>query len=335
MQIIDFDRSDDRLMAQVWQVRERVEVASRVEPYRWSLAEFTTAWRYTQPGERDLSVLAIVDDAVVGYAVTSLPLRDNLDLCFINVRVDPAHRGRGIGSALLSAAEGSAVAEGRSMVVAEAAVPVGERDSHPSRSFVTRHGYSLASVEVVRRLLLPVEEAQLGRLEAHATAAHGDRYSLSVHVNGVPDGLRESLCAAMNRLGVDAPTGEIDYEEESLTPADYQDYLDHEANLGWSRLSAVAVDRSSGEVAAYSDLALPASDPGQVFQYGTLVLPEHRGHRLGVAVKVANLRELSRVDPGRKSIRTCNDEQNPWMVRINEELGFEKIEEMLELKKPL
>lgn len=335
MQIIEFDRSDDQAMAQVWEVRERVEVDCRVEPYRRSLAEFTTAWRYTYPGEREFSALALVDGTVVGYAVTTLPERDNLHLCFVDIQVDPAHRAGGIGSALLAWAEDRARAERRSLIISETVVPAGERDRHPARVFATRHGYSLASVEVVRRVLLPVPEECLEQLEAGARAARGDTYDVSVHVNGVPEPLRESLCAAMNRLGLDAPTGDIDYEEESMTPADYQDYLDHEADLDRMRLTAVAVERASGVVAAYSDLVLPASDPGLVFQFGTLVLPEHRGHRLGVAVKVANLRELSRVDPGRKSIRTCNDEQNPWMVRINEDLGFEKIEEMLELKKQL
>jgi GNAT superfamily N-acetyltransferase len=335
MDLIDFDRADDRLMEQVWRVRERVEVDSRLEPYRQSLAEFATQWRYSFPGERELSALAVTDGRVIGYAVVTLPQRDNLSLCWTDVRVDPAARGRGVGSALLAWTEERARLEGRSAIVSEAVVPVGERDEHPARLFATRHGYSLASVEIVRRVLLPVPEGTLDELEAGAVAACGDLYDVTVHVNGVPEQLRESLCAAMNRLGVDAPTGDIDYEEESWTPADYQHYLGHEAELGWSRLTAVAVHRDSGVVAAYSDLVLPTGDPGLVFQWGTLVLREHRGHRLGMAVKVANLRALARVDPGRKTIRTCNDEQNPWMVRINEALRFEKIEEMLELKKQL
>jgi GNAT superfamily N-acetyltransferase len=108
MDLIDFDRSDDSLMAKAWQVRDRIEVDSRLEPYRQSLAEFATQWRYTYPGERECSVLATVEGAVVGYAVLTLPERDNRDLCFVDVRVEPAHRGRGIGSALLTWAEGRA-----------------------------------------------------------------------------------------------------------------------------------------------------------------------------------------------------------------------------------
>jgi hypothetical protein len=98
-------------------------------------------------------------------------------------------------------------------------------------------------------------------------------------------------------------------------------------------VTAVAVHRETGVVAAYTDLAVPSGDPDVVFQWGTLVLPEHRGHRLGMAVKAANLRELGRLAPERRSVQTMNDEQNPWMVRINQDLGFEIIEEALTMRK--
>ncbi len=65
------------------------------------------------------------------------------------------------------------------------------------------------------------------------------------------------------------------------------------------------------------------------------MLPEHRGHRLRMAVKLANMRELQRIDLQRKRIDTCNAEQYPWMVQINVDLGFEIVEELLSMKKAL
>ncbi|MEO5743197.1 MAG: GNAT family N-acetyltransferase, partial [Terracoccus sp.] len=76
-------------------------------------------------------------------------------------------------------------------------------------------------------------------------------------------------------------------------------------------------------------------DSNIFFQWGTLVLPEHRGHRLGMAVKVENLAALSRIDSARTSVQTMNDEQNPWMVQINQRLGFAIIEEALSVRKDL
>jgi hypothetical protein len=139
----------------------------------------------------------------------------------------------------------------------------------------------------------------------------------------------------MNRLALDSPTGELDLEEESLDPDGYQHFLDHEAGLRRHRITTVAVHRGTGVVAAYTDLVLTTGSPDLVFQRGTLVLPEHRGHRLGLAVKVANLRALAARDPGRRAMVTQNAEANPWMVSINEALGFEVIEESLDLKKDL
>lgn len=118
-----------------------------------------------------------------------------------------------------------------------------------------------------------------------------------------------------------------------MNPDDYQDLLDHESSLGYPKLTALAVDTANGVVVAYSDLMLPGGSPELALKWGTLVIAEHRGHRLGAAVKVANLRELARVDLGPRSIRTSNAEQNPWMVQINVDLGFEIIKEILVLKK--
>jgi len=161
----------------------------------------------------------------------------------------------------------------------------------------------------------------------------GDSYELSVHVNGVPPELRQGVCDASNRLILDAPTGDVDFEPESMTVEDYQVLLDQQRDAGRTLITTVALHRETGVVAAYTDLVLPSGDPHIVFQWGTLVLPEHRGHRLGMAVKIANLQELARLAPERRTVQTMNDEQNPWMVDINKDLGFEVIEEALTMKK--
>jgi hypothetical protein len=60
-------------------------------------------------------------------------------------------------------------------------------------------------------------------------------------------------------------------------------------------------------------------------QWGTLVGRDHRGHRLGAAVKVANLRALQRARPDVTVIQTENAETNAFMVSINERLGFQVV----------
>lgn len=330
--VVTPDLTDGDLVAQMWQVRERDERASRVEPYHETLEQYAEEARYAFPGERNETGIVAMDGRVVGTARVWFPDRDNRSLCWSEVRIDPDHRGRGVGSALTDWIEDRARANQRAVHAVDVAVPVGARETHPARQLLERRGYSVATVEVVRSLPLPVGPALLKRLEASARPAWASRYDVSVHHGGVPHELRPSLCEAMNRLGLDAPTGDLEIEEESLDPDGYQDFLEHEARLGRHRITAVAVHRASGVVAAYTDLVLPSGSPELAFQWGTLVLPEHRGHRLGMAVKTANLRALAVHDPSRRAVITQNAEANPWMVSINQALGFEVIEECLTLQ---
>ena len=85
----------------------------------------------------------------------------------------------------------------------------------------------------------------------------------------------------------------------------------------------------SGEVVAYNDLVVSEDDPDEVMQWGTLVRRDHRGHRLGMAVKARGLQELARLAPDTKRINTCNAEQNAHMVGVNVELGFQRVEALL------
>jgi hypothetical protein len=59
-----------------------------------------------------------------------------------------------------------------------------------------------------------------------------------------------------------------------------------------------------------------------VEQQDTLVLREHRGHRLGMLLKVANLRQLALQFPEQSAVTTFNAEENRFMLDVNEALGF-------------
>jgi GNAT superfamily N-acetyltransferase len=335
MDIIPLDRDDEVMLKELFGVDTRSDAVSRVQPIRRSFEEFVKQVRFEFPGEREEGAVALVDGTPVGFTRVSFPERENLDKAWFHIDVDPQHRRRGVGSALVEWSEERARAGGRAMLLSEVFVPVGDRDTHADREFALRRGFSVSSIEIVRSLTLPVDPAVVTAEKARSAAAMGDEYAVSVHVDGVPEELRQGVCDASNRLILDAPTGDVEFEPESMTVEDLQTMLDHLRDLGRTLLTAVAVHRETGVVAAYTDLAWPEGDPDIVFQWGTLVLPEHRGHRLGMAVKVANLEELMRVAPERKHVQTMNDEQNPWMVQINKDLGFEIIEEALSLRKDL
>ena len=67
---------------------------------------------------------------------------------------------------------------------------------------------------------------------------------------------------------------------------------------------------------------LDPADPGSGHQMLTGVTREHRGHRLGLLVKVAMLEVLRAAEPQLERIDTWNAESNRYMIAVNEALGY-------------
>jgi hypothetical protein len=65
----------------------------------------------------------------------------------------------------------------------------------------------------------------------------------------------------------------------------------------------------------------------------TFVLPSHRGHSLGLAVKLATHRALVAALPECELVRTTNADVNAHMNAVNERLGYRQVEDMLEVQK--
>jgi GNAT superfamily N-acetyltransferase len=88
-------------------------------------------------------------------------------------------------------------------------------------------------------------------------------------------------------------------------------------------ITTAARHRSSGEFVAFTSLAYPnAADGRAVGQGYTMVLPDHRGHNLGMRVKINNLRLLADRTHGARRIVTGNAGENDAMLSINRALGF-------------
>ena len=96
-------------------------------------------------------------------------------------------------------------------------------------------------------------------------------------------------------------------------------------------VESIALDRH-GDVAAWTCVVLSADHERPAQIEGTLVLRQHRGHRLGRAVKIASL--LAARDHGTTTrVRTSSDDQNVWMRAINDDLGFVPVESEIVLHK--
>ena len=79
----------------------------------------------------------------------------------------------------------------------------------------------------------------------------------------------------------------------------------------------------SGQFVAMTELLIADDTPAQAWQMITVVHPDHRGHRLGLAVKLANLDLLADCAPGVRIVQTGNASVNEPMIAVNDLLGFE------------
>jgi hypothetical protein len=91
--------------------------------------------------------------------------------------------------------------------------------------------------------------------------------------------------------------------------------------------TVAARSRASAELAAFTQVAVDPADPSWGYQELTAVAGPHRGHRLGLLVKVAMLELLAEREPQLTQIITGNADVNEHMIAINAQLGFEVVDE--------
>jgi GNAT superfamily N-acetyltransferase len=245
---------------------------------------------------------------------------DNLHLAHLWAWVPPRFGRRGHGTALVEVAEQHLRELGRRTAVTQTWVGDG---TGGYRSFAERLGYTLAQTQVERRQRLPMDEATLTRLEAEA-ARHSEGYTLRTVVGPIPDELVPGFITLYNLMNVEMPTGDLELEEGRRTPEVQAQQEDELRDQGRTRLTVLAY-APDGQAVAYSNVVTgaPDSDDPGIDQWATIVRPDHRGHRLGLAVKCALTRAIQESFPEAEYVRTQNAETNAPMVAINEALGFE------------
>lgn len=278
--------------------------------------------RHTPNMEIDTCLLIASDEAggVVGSAVAFFPLTDNLAMAQIDVAVVPGARRRGIGSALLEAAEAEARRRGRTRFMADIEGPPGPYET-PGTHFAEHHGYTRRIIEILRAQRLPIDTARLDELE-QAARPHAVGYEIVTWRDRVPDAYVDEYARLMARMSTDAPLGELDYEPEVWDAARVQEHDDRIARMRRGSWGAGAMT-PDGTMAGLTEIVLSHDSDEVAFQDETIVDPPHRGHRLGLMVKIANLRRLLHDRPGVQSVWTGNADTNSFMISVNEKLGYE------------
>ena len=269
--------------------------------------------------------VALLDGVVAGFLSMRMPLADNVENVSLDLLTDPALRRRGVGRALLDHAVERARVLGRKHLTGSTV------DHTPDGgAFAVAMGARVGLAETRSRLDLPPADQE--RLDALLTEAwqHADGYRL-VQWSGVSaEEYLADLAYLESRYTLDAPMGELATEPEKIDAARFLAAEQHRVAIGRTPFQTGAVHEGSGRMIAWTFIAGSDDTPSQSWQNLTLVHPEHRGHRLGLIVKLENLRYIRAHRPELTGIDTINAADNERMLAINVAMGFRPADSWIE-----
>lgn len=271
------------------------------------------SFRITSPAESEdhfdgwrLAWLASdVDGVAVGSARLRLFTRSaQRELAVLQLDVGPEDAGR----SLLDAAINAASDLGRRRVIA-----------------LVRGGSSAEKVLAARafRRVLTLTSARLSLPDADLTALTGTPagYRLTSWDGMVPDEFAETFVESRHAMD-DAPTGGIDFGAIPWNLDRVRAAVAAVEDRGEILHTVVAVSETDGMIAGFTELAIPHEGRGDARQHGTAVLREHRGHGLARWMKAASISHVRERYPLLDGLLTDTADNNPWMRRVNDALGY-------------
>jgi len=268
-------------------------------------------------------LLAAYDaDRTVGVCDIGLSFQDNLHMASVDIGVLPEFRRQGIASQLYGVGEARCRELNRMTLVGETHV---NPEESSGLSFAERLGFSSAQQE--HHLYCPLPTT------THAVPGESSEYEVLTWTARCPDAYAAEYCAMRTQMANDVPIGEIDYQPVTFDEARLRAIEDRVAR-GYVQLVAAARRRTDGIFAGYSILLVDPTTT-DALQDDTLVMPEHRGRRLGLRLKHATLGVLQHDFPDRTGIHTWTAVDNEAMLATNRAFGFEEVEIAHGLQKKL
>jgi RimJ/RimL family protein N-acetyltransferase len=256
------------------------------------------------------------DSDPVGFISVGVPTRDNLHLVTAGVIVHPEHRRRGHGTAMLAEVLRQTSELGRRTLWMGCAA-----DDTGAANFLKRNGLAYASHDA-RRYQWPqqLDHDQLDQLYQKAGRA-AEAYELTRAMVPTNEHLLAELVEVTAAIN-DAPMGELDFEDEKFDLQRLKDF-EYASQMQGERLYRVfARHRETGAVGGHTVMMVQPKQPTYAGQYDTAVHRDHRGHRLGLLLKIEMMHWLAEVEPQVERIETWNNADNSYMINVNEAIGY-------------
>ncbi len=285
------------------------------------------------PDELRFVWVVIYEGRIVGRVGLDLPLEPGSVTAYWLIELLGEVHGRGIGTAAYALIERTARENGRSVLQTYVSHPEagGERLSAPTgfgsvpadraARFLGRNGYELKQVE--RKSVLDLSRASdtVEHLLEHARVAARD-YRVVQWTAPTPEAHLDGYAWMKSRMSTDAPAADLEVDEETWD-ADRVRRNDARYVEARQTLFVTAAQHiETGDLAAFNELMIGSDRTLATHQEDTLVLREHRGHRLGMLVKCAALARWREIAPESPRVVTYNAEENRPMLDINETIGF-------------
>ena len=292
--------------------------------------------RWHNPYEPKRLLVARIDGRIVARAIYETRTDAASTTCWLGFEVLPEYQWSGLEQRLHARTLEFARADGRSTCNFYAVHRVegdGDRLESPTgfgsvpaddplTLFLLGAGYRLGQVARVSKLSLPADAELLRERFAAASDSAGAEYRVVHWIDRTPDEWVSGVAELNTRMSTDAPIGEMAEDEDPWDDARVRADDELAAGSPEQLLVAGVVHVPSGRLVGFNELSVPVRVDRPVGQEDTLVLSEHRGHRLGMLLKVANLLRLEEVAPGHPSVITFNAEENRHMLSVNEAVGF-------------
>lgn len=269
------------------------------ESYAWGID-------HADPSERARRWVAVADRRVVGLGVASRATWTSEPVAFAHVGVEPAWRGRGIGSRLFELVDEHVAALG----VLRTSSGI-ERGDTASARFLAERGFRHA--RDLQVWSLDPKTVAAAELPARRAAAEGDGFRL-VPIRELID-RPEDLYRLHVEVGRDIPA------DDPIEPA-YAAWRTDELDTPLFDPDASFCVLAGNEPIAFTWIRVDRE--GHRAQHGltgTLRAYRHRG--LAHLVKLASIVWLA--DQGVTVLYTDNDTTNRDMLALNEQLGFQPL----------
>lgn len=265
----------------------------------------------TMPGKFWQRWVVEADDGlVVGYAMVIKYPSQPADLFNLELVVDPAHRGRGIGTKLIQTALDYARGHGMKRLLTEIS------DSSPQAlAFAQKWGFSVSHHVFDSTLSLASIDSSGFDAAIRRVESQGIRFFTLAQAGKSEVVLRQLY--ELNRMAVlDEPGSTGGF------PA-YDHWLRIVINSGWYRAEGQYIAADGERYVGLAGVHYEDGHQEAMFNGLTGVHPAYRGRGIATALKILTIRHA--IAHGAHLITTNNDERNAPMLAINHRLGYQPL----------